>query len=150
MKTRHGTIVDIAGTGVLLRGPSGSGKSDLALRLLDRGGTLVADDRYFLRSTRRGAVGFAPDNLYGLMEVRGLGVLSVPAIKTSLVGLVVDLVEQHAVPRLPEKRIFDLVGHSVAGLVLNAFEQSTVIKIELAVTDLNRIGQAGRSEGDNG
>lgn len=150
MKTHHGTIVDIAGTGVLLRGASGSGKSDLALRLLDRGGTLVADDRYLLKPARRGAVGFAPDNLYGLLEVRGLGVLSVPAIKTTLVGLVVDLVDRQEVPRLPEKRIFDLAGHSVAGLVLNAFEQSTVIKIELAVADLNRIGQTGRSEGDNG
>lgn len=150
METYHGTIVDIAGTGVLLRGASGSGKSDLALRLMDRGSTLVADDQCFLEPTRHGVIGYAPEKLYGLIEVRGLGILSAPAIKATVIRLVVDLVDRQDMPRLPEKQSVDLAGRVVDGLLLNAFEQSAPIKIELAAADLNRIGQTGRGERDNG
>ena len=144
MQTFHGTIVDIAGHGALLRGPSGCGKSDLALRLIDRGATLVADDQYLLRSSRRGLVAFAPDNLYGLLEVRGMGIVSVPAIKTTLVGLVVDLIPSSDIPRLPDKQNADLDGYLIPRLSLNAFESSTPIKIELAAADPDRIGAQGR------
>ena len=144
MQTFHGTIVDIAGHGTLLRGPSGCGKSDLALRLIDRGATLVADDQYLLRPSRRGLVAFAPDNLYGLLEVRGMGIISVPAIKTTLVGLVVDLIPSSDIPRLPDKQNADLDGYLIPRLSLNAFESSTPIKIELAAADPDRIGAQGR------
>lgn len=144
MQTFHGTIIDIAGQGVLLRGSSGCGKSDLALRLIDRGATLVADDQYLLRSSRRGPVAFAPDVLYGLFEVRGMGVISLPAIKTTIIRLAVDLVSATDVPRLPEMRKIDVDGHLIPNLALNAFESSTPIKIELAAANPDRIGSQGR------
>ena len=150
MQTFHGTIVDIAGQGVLLRGPSASGKSDLALRLIDRGATLVADDRYLLRKSRRGPVAFAPDDLYGLLEVRGVGIVSLPAIKTTLVKLVVDLLPQTDVPRLPENQYEDIQGVLIPKLSLNAFESATPIKIELVAANPDRIGAPGRQGRQNG
>ncbi len=147
MQTHHGTVVDIAGVGVLLRGPSASGKSDLALRLMDRGATLVADDQFLVRSGSRGAIASAPDTLYGLLEVRGLGILSVPAIKTTPIRLIVDLVARELVPRLPEPTPKDMAGHPVSVIQLNAFEHSAPLKIELAATNLSRIGNTGDLKG---
>ena len=147
MQTTHGTVVDVAGAGVLLLGPSGSGKSDLALRLIDRGATLVADDQFMTRPSRRGLVAFAPDSLYGQLEVRGLGILSLPAIKTTVLKLVVNLVASEAVPRLPELSFSDIAGEEIHMMMLNAFENSTPIKIELGVRDLTRIGSVGKTDG---
>lgn len=147
MQTLHGTVVDVAGAGVLLLGPSGSGKSDLALRLIDRGATLVADDQFLTRPSRRGMVAFAPDSIYGLLEVRGLGILSIPAIKSTIVNLVVNLMASDQVPRLPEPMLSKIAGEEVHTIMLNAFENSTPIKIELAVRDVTRIGKVGKSNG---
>ena len=76
----HATAVAIDGRAVLLRGPSGSGKSDLALRLIDAGARLVADDQSEL--SRRGDVLMvrAPATIAGLIEVRGLGILRLDAL----------------------------------------------------------------------
>jgi len=147
VQTLHGTIVDVAGSGVLLRGPSGSGKSDLALRLIDRGATLVADDQFLTRSSRRGLVGFSPESLYGMLEVRGLGILSVPAIRSTILRLVVDIVDADEISRLPEQAFAEIEGEKIHTLRANAFECSTPIKIELAIRDLNRIGKVGVSDG---
>jgi HPr kinase/phosphorylase len=72
---------------VLLLGPSGSGKSDLLLRLLDRGFALVADDRVDLSD----GVASAPAGLAGLLEVRGLGVFRMPHVTSATVALAVEL-----------------------------------------------------------
>lgn len=141
MQTHHGTIVDVSGAGVLLRGPSGCGKSDLALRLMDRGATLIADDRYLVRPGSQAPVAWAPDELYGLLEVRGLGIQSLPAIKTTRLRLVVDLVPREEVPRLPERYEVDICGHKLPSFKINAFEHSAPIKIELAAGDAGRIGR---------
>lgn len=140
VNNHHGTLVDLAGGGVLLRGPSGSGKSDLALRLMDRGAVLVADDQVILEARSRGLVGHAPDTLYGLIEVRGIGVMSLPAIKTALVKLVVDLLDADGVDRLPEKAFTDLEGVTLPCLKLHAFDASTPMKIELAIRYPDQLG----------
>lgn len=139
----HGTVVDIAGRGVLLRGPSGSGKSDLALRLLDRGASLVADDQVEISVGRRGLKAKAPDRLRGYLEVRGLGVLSMPVTGSTNIALVVDLVEASDVPRLPELRYETLMGTKILLICINAFEVSAPLKIELAAKDISRIGNTG-------
>lgn len=140
MNNIHATLVDFAGSGVLLRGGSGSGKSDLALRLMDRGAVLVADDQVVLEPRWRGLRGYAPDNLYGLIEVRGLGVMSLPAIKTAYVRLVVDLVSMAEVERLPEVSHVELGGKTLPHLKLYAFDASTPMKIELAIRYPDQIG----------
>ena len=101
----HGSCVDLSGTGVLLRGPSGSGKSDLALRLIDGGAVLVADDRVDLAARDGSLTASAPANLAGSIEVRGMGIMAVPSIPRSAIGLVIDLVHEDALERMPERMV---------------------------------------------
>ncbi len=90
--------------GVLLMGPSGSGKSDVALRLIAMGARLVADDRteLFIRNGR--LFGRAPKNIAGLLEVRGVGIVKVPQALQARIALAVDLVADEKVQRLPEQK----------------------------------------------
>ena len=100
----HATAVAIDGQAVLLRGPSGSGKSDLALRLIDAGARLVADDQSELQ--RRGDVLLvrAPATIAGLFEVRGLGILRLDALAEAPVALIADLVPADRIERMPPRR----------------------------------------------
>jgi HPr kinase/phosphorylase len=129
----YATCVDIAGAGVLLRGPSGSGKSDLALRLIEAGARLVADDRTDLSLESGQLMARAPDSIAGRMEVRGLGIIDVAHCETSAVALVVDLVAPDAVDRLPDAQCCTYLDRTVPRLALAAFEASTPAKIRLAV-----------------
>ncbi len=129
----HGTCVEVEGRGVLLRGPPGSGKSDLALRLIDGGARLVADDRADL-SLRDGILWVsAPAEIVGLIEVRGVGVRRLEAAQDTALGLVVDLVAADAVERLPEPQTWCCLGIRVPLLKLAPFEASAVAKVRLAV-----------------
>ena len=88
----HATAVAIDGRAVLLRGASGSGKSDLGLRLIDAGGRLVADDQSELRRQGRMIIVRAPATIAGLIEVRGVGLFRVDALSEAPVALIADLV----------------------------------------------------------
>lgn len=147
MQTHHGSVVDIGGIGVMLRGPSAFGKSDLALRLMDRGAVLVADDRVILSQHRTGLRASAPDKLYGLLEVRGVGIMSLPAIKHTTLKLIVDLVQPECVPRLPERTQTVVEGMNIDCLKICAFEISAAIKIELAAQYLDQIGRVELQHG---
>ena len=128
----HGTCVEVEGRGVLLRGPPGSGKSDLALRLIDGGARLVADDRADL-SLRDGILWVsAPAEIAGLIEVRGVGVRRLEAAADTALGLVVDLVAADTVERLPEPQTWSCLGIRVPLLKLAPFEASAVAKVRLA------------------
>ena len=131
METVHGTTVAVDGLGVLLRGPSGSGKSDLALRLIDEGATLVADDRSALLRDSDTIVARAPDKISGLLEVRGIGVVRVAAQATVQLALTVDL--GAAAERHPNLKFATFLGISIPLLRLYAFEAATPAKIRLAV-----------------
>ena len=133
METVHATAVDIGGKGVLLRGPSGSGKSDLALRLVDAGALLVADDCVIL--SRRGGevVAAAPATIAGRMEVRGLGIVRVPSAGPSPVRLVADLVRPEEVERLPKAAETVLLGVAIPLMHLAPFETSAPAKLRLAL-----------------
>ena len=126
--------------GVLLLGDSGAGKSDLALRLIERGAVLVADDRceLFLRDEALWAR--APAVLAGLIELRGVGIVALPHAAEARIALAVQLVAREAVPRLPEPTRFvppEILGVS-SGLwppliALASFEASAPAKIAAAV-----------------
>lgn len=118
---------------ILLRGPSGSGKSDLALRLLERGGRLIADDQVTLRAPEKTIYCTAVDALRELMEVRGIGLLRIPALATAPLALVVDLVPREDVARLPEPQYVSFFGHTVPLVRLHAFDASTPAKIQAAL-----------------
>ncbi len=91
----HGSCAARAEAGVLVLGPPGSGKSDLVLRLLDRGFALVADDRVEIDQLSASA----PSALAGLLEVRGLGIVRLPYLSSCRLALVVAL--GSAAERLP-------------------------------------------------
>jgi HPr kinase/phosphorylase len=91
-------------TGVLLRGPSGAGKSALAAALIARGATLIADDQVFLSACHGRLVAGVPFALAGRIEVRGLGIVSVPHEPAAVIHLIADLVADDAVERMPPDR----------------------------------------------
>ncbi|QCO17558.1 aldolase (plasmid) [Azospirillum brasilense] len=159
MATIHGTCVlvgtwngglgnggdrDGTSVGVLLRGPSGSGKSDLALRMIDAGALLVADDRVELRVDDGRVMATAPAALAGLLEVRGVGIVPVPAATEAEIGLVVDLVPRGAVERLPEEETADLLDRTVPRLALCPFDASAPAKLKLAA-GAARAGSLGKA-----
>ena len=131
------TCVVVDGLGVLLRGPSGSGKSELALQLIDGGARLVADDgievrrqgeRLFARLPRS-----APESVRGRIELRGLGILPAPTVAEASLDLVIDLVPTDALERLPEPMTVELLGVAIPLLRLSAEEPSAAAKVRLAV-----------------
>jgi HPr kinase/phosphorylase len=133
----HGTTVAIDGRAVLLRGPSGSGKSDLALRLIDAGARLVADDQSELRRDGDAILVSAPATIAGLIEARGIGLLRLDAVAVAPLAMVVDLVAPDAIERLPEPCKEAILGVSVPVVALAPFEASAVAKLRLALTASN-------------
>lgn len=124
----HGTAVCIAGKGILITGASGTGKSDLALRLIDRGAQLVSDDRVVLQNN---AVMKAPDSLAGRMEVRHIGIMTFPYV-SAVLKLIVDLDrEPERLPLMSVTR--NLSGVEVPVIALRGIESSAPVKVELAV-----------------
>lgn len=100
----HATCVAIGTKGVLILGGSGAGKSDLALRLIDHGASLVADDRTELYVARGRLCARAPKSIAGLMEVRGLGVIALPYAPSVALALAVQL--GAPAERLPEAAFY--------------------------------------------
>jgi serine kinase of HPr protein (carbohydrate metabolism regulator) len=129
----HATTVAIGGRGVLLRGPSGSGKSDLALRLIDAGARLVADDQSELWRDGEAVLARAPATIAGLIEVRGLGIVRLDSLPVARLALVVDLVAPDAIERLPEQRSEAILGVSIPLVALAPFEASAPAKLRLAL-----------------
>jgi HPr kinase/phosphorylase len=129
----HATTVAVGGRAVLLRGPSGSGKSDLALRLIDAGGRLVADDRTELLRDGDAIWVRAPETIAGLIEVRGIGIQRVDALASATLALIVDLVAPEAIERLPQPRSEAILGLSIPLIALAPFEASASAKLRLAL-----------------
>lgn len=111
--TIHATTVAINGRGLLIRGPSGSGKSALALDLISRGAVLVADDRTIVRRKGPQLIADVPEAIRGRIEARGVGILSVPVAAPVPIVLVADL-EQHETHRLPEHHETEILGVRIA------------------------------------
>ena len=128
----HGTAVAIDGAAVLLRGSSGAGKSDLALRLIAAGARLVADDQSELRRVDDAIVVRAPAAIAGLIEVRGVGILRVDYLDEAPLALVVDLVPSTEVERIPDDRFEVVLGLPIRMIALAPFEASAVAKLRLA------------------
>jgi HPr kinase/phosphorylase len=106
----HATAVaDAAGRGLLILGPSGSGKSALALQLLALGARLVADDRTVVSVSGEGLVLTCPPTIRGLIEARGIGLLQAEAVTAAALVLVVDLGRTET-ERLPPRREIVLSG----------------------------------------
>ena len=131
----HATCVETAGIGVLLRGPSGSGKSDLALRLIESGARLVADDRTDLTFADGALVGSCPQTIAGRLEVRGLGIVALANVARTRIGLAVDLAAASEIERLPVPRHCSYLGVELPLIAVAPFEVSAVAKLRLAARE---------------
>ena len=134
MALLHGTCVEVSGAGILIRGPSGSGKSDLALRLIDRGARLVADDQVEVTASGDQLVAAAPRALAGMLEVRGLGIMRIEAVASARLGLVVDLVAAQLIERIPKDETVTIEGIDVPRLHLAPFEPAAGAKVRIAAS----------------
>lgn len=129
----HATCISIGGKGVLLLGDSGSGKSDVALRLIDGGALLVADDRVDVARHKNSLAAAPPKNIAGKMEARGVGILTLPYAEHVPLKLAVSLVARDKVERLPDAQFFDCLGVKLPLLSLYPFDESSCAKIRLAL-----------------
>ncbi|MBQ1203352.1 MAG: HPr kinase/phosphatase C-terminal domain-containing protein [Loktanella sp.] len=102
-ETRHASCVAWADRAVVILGAAGQGKSGLALQLMALGCTLVADDRVILRRDGDMLIAACPPAIAGLIEARGVGILTAKTQPKAQVVLVVDLNETEA-KRLPDRR----------------------------------------------
>ena len=138
----HGTCVALGNRAALLRGGSGCGKSDLALRFLALPGdgelrpALVADDQVWVEGNDDGeALASAPGTIGGMIEVRGLGIAEMPFVAEVPLVLVCDLVEADAVPRMPcdPWEHTKIAGVEIMALKLSPFEASAPLKLKMAL-----------------
>lgn len=109
----HANCVDIDGSGILIQGKSGSGKSTLTLQLIALGAHLVSDDQTELRVVNQHLVATAPTAISGLIEARGVGILSVPSIPSTKIKFLLDL-ESLTTERLPLHRSKSILGLNIA------------------------------------
>lgn len=109
----HATSVAIDGAGILITGPSGSGKSGLALQLIALGAVLIADDRSRVAATDAGPVIHAPDRMAGVIEARGIGLIRVPHTAQAPLRLIVDMGVLET-SRLPTQEHTDVHGVAIA------------------------------------
>ena len=141
----HASCVALEGRGVLLRGAPGAGKSDLALRLIESGARLVADDQVALTSAGEALLAAPPSRIAGLLEVRGIGIVSMEHVSKCPLALVVDLVRPDAIERMPEAATVELCGHRLAHVALAPFEASAPAKVRLALSRVATPGQRAQA-----
>lgn len=131
-ETLHATSVAIEGRAVLLCGASGMGKSDLALRLIDRGAILISDDYTIVKWVDGRLEATAPATIVGKMEVRGVGLVDMPRVDYARVALIVELSQD--IERMPgDPALRAIAGADVPVVRIAAFEASAPIKVELAL-----------------
>jgi len=132
----HASCVAIDGRAILIGGPSGSGKSDLALRLMDRGFTLVSDDRTIVRKDGSRLVATSPATIKGKLEIRGIGIVEMESVSDVPVALAVELTSDFQ--RLPDdSRDRLIMGISIPLISVDAMTASAASKVAVA---LDRLG----------
>lgn len=132
----HASTVATEGRAVLITGPSGSGKSDLTLRLLDRGFTLVSDDQTIVKRQGDQLIASAPPNIVGKLEIRGIGIVDMDMVNDVPVALLVELTSE--IQRLPDdSRERPILGIPLPLISIDAMTASAPSKVALA---LDRLG----------
>ena len=130
MSIVHASCVEFMGSGLLICGKPGSGKSDLCLRLIDAGARLIADDQTQLNNTDGKLIASCPDSLRGLLEIRGIGIVEMPFAVQTEIGLKLILRKAEKIDRMPLIETEVLEGVQVPVFQLNPFEASALLKIK--------------------
>jgi serine kinase of HPr protein (carbohydrate metabolism regulator) len=135
-ETLHASTVALDGRAVLISGASGSGKSDLALRLIDRGFVLVSDDQTIIKRGGDRLLASAPPTIAGKLEVRGMGIIDLERTDSVPIALIVELTSD--IQRMPDdSRERPILGVRVPLISIDAMTASAPAKVALA---LNRMG----------
>ena len=135
-ETVHASTVATEGRAILITGPSGSGKSDLTLRLIDRGFSLVSDDQTIVRRDGDRLLASPPPTLAGKLEIRGIGIVDVEHVADVPVAMIVELTSD--IQRMPDdSRERPILGVSLPLVSIDAMGASAPSKVAFA---LNRMG----------
>ena len=135
LKRIHSTSVVIDDNGVLILGDSGSGKSDLALRLIDNGATLISDDISICRKNSNNIYLYCPPEIKGLLEVRDIGVITVPFVEKIKLRLVVNLKSNNN-ERFPKESSFRILGIKIPIINIEGKNSSAVAKIKVKLNEI--------------
>jgi serine kinase of HPr protein (carbohydrate metabolism regulator) len=136
IKRLHATSVAIEDNGVVIFGDPGSGKSDLALRLIDSGATLISDDITVFSKLEKNINLFGIENTKGLLEVREVGIITVPYVEGIKLKLVVRLTDK-VIERIPKKNQINLLGLKFPKLEINGKNSSSVAKVKVKLNEIN-------------
>ena len=137
-ETLHASTVAMEGRAVVISGPSGSGKSDLALRLLDRGFTLVSDDQTIVKRDGDHLLASPPPTIAGKLEIRGIGIVDMDHVSDLPVALIVELTVDE-IQRLPDdSRERPILGVSLPIVTIDAMTASAPSKVALALDRMGR------------
>ncbi len=135
LKRIHSTSVVIDDNGVLILGDSGSGKSDLALRLIDNGATLISDDISICRKNSNNIYLHCPPEIKGLLEVREIGIITVPFVERIKLRLVVNLKSKNN-ERFPKDNSFRILGIKIPLISIEGKNSSAVAKIKVKLNEI--------------
>ena len=135
-KRLHATSVAIEDNGVAIFGESGSGKSDLALRLIDSGATLISDDITLFSKLDKNIDLYSIEKTKGLLEVREIGLITVPYIEAVKLRLVVKLKESNLERVLVNKQE-SILGIKFPKIEINGKNPSSVAKIKVKLNGIN-------------
>ena len=136
IKRLHATSVAIEDNGVAIFGDPGSGKSDLALRLIDSGATLISDDITVFSKLEKNINLFGIENTKGLLEVREVGIITVPYVEGIKLKLVVRLTDK-VIERIPKTNQINLLGLKFPKLEINGKNSSSVAKVKVKLNEIN-------------
>ncbi len=135
LKRMHSSSVVIDDNGVLILGDSGSGKSDLALRLIDNGATLISDDISICKKNSNNIYLHCPPEIKGLLEVREIGIITVPFVERIKLRLVVNLKSKNN-ERFPKDNSFRILGIKIPLISIEGKNSSAVAKIKVKLNEI--------------
>ena len=133
----HASFVLWRNKGILFRGKSGSGKSELALKFIEnKNAVLVADDVVALKTRQNKLWGYAPENIRGLLEIRNVGISRYEFAAEAEVSLLVNLVQyKENLERLPKNKTENILGVEIPAIDLYAEDATILEKIIVKLRD---------------
>lgn len=135
LKRVHSSAIVLEDNGILIIGDSGSGKSDLALRLIDSGATLISDDVTICEKKKNLIYLSAPSETKGLLEVREVGIITVPFVEGIILRMIVKL-EDGGLERIPKKNNYKIFGQKIPMLTINGKNSSSVVKVKVKLNEI--------------